>query len=335
VGHHNIAHIEFPEDEIFTDAAILSKEHVKLKIYTNESGWRYVVLLLFDTIPALVILLNTAEISISQDLDPDATHWKVLENVWVTCYTIEFIAKMLFFGHLGYFFGPDRYWNWFDVTCLALSFVEFAITSIFNAADMGSGGAMGILKMMRLCRLARLIRALHYSVFDELKQMVLGVIAGLRVLFWAIVLLFICILIVGIIVRTLMGEDEPELGTVPNAMMTAFRCYTDGCTTYSGTPLQARLFATYGGVFMVLYILSFMFITVGVFNLIMATFLENVVSSGNTRRLEELGRTSPDVMNRIVKVTWLIMGTYSQNHSQSYYESTVDLVSFWYHLCAI
>merc|ERR1740130_1822334 len=99
--------------------------------------------------------------------------------------------------------------------------------------------------------------------------------------------------------RVLVGEYEIEFSTVPKAMMTSFACFTDGCTAYDGVPLQQRLFMDYGAPFGIMYVLSFMFITVGVFNLIMAVFIENVVSNGESRRLEELGRMSAEVLQTI------------------------------------
>jgi len=111
-------------------------------------------------------------------------------------------------------------------------------------------------------------------------------------LFWAIILLFFCIFFIGVFMKSMIGDHETEFRTVPNSMFTIFRCYTDGCPAYDGTPLSERLFAHYGGVFFLGYILSFMFVTVGIFNLIMAIFIDNVLSSSMQRKLEELGAKS-------------------------------------------
>jgi hypothetical protein len=172
----------------------------------------------------------------------------------------------------------------------------------------GGNVDMRIMKLLKLCRLARLVRALRYSIFDELKQMVVGVIAGVQVLCWAIVMLFGCIFLIGLSMRILIGETEEEFRTVPHAMMTTFRCYTEGCMSYDGTPLTERLFSSYGGIFMVGYIISFMFVTVGVFNLIMAIFIENVSSSSEKRKLEELGKQAAQDKEKVTRcLTQLIV----------------------------
>ena len=76
--------------------------------------------------------------------------------------------------------------------------------------------------------------------------MIQGVFTGLRVLFWAVVLLVGCMYLLGVVTRTLIGNVEEltvreEFGTVPAAMFTCFRCFTDGCAATDGTPLQEHL----------------------------------------------------------------------------------------------
>ena len=53
--------------------------------------------------------------------------------------------------------------------------------------------------MLRLAKLGRLVKALRYPMFDELKDMLYGVVSGVRVILWAIVLLFGCIFFLGLI----------------------------------------------------------------------------------------------------------------------------------------
>ena len=174
-------------------------------------------------------------------------------------------------------------------------------------------GPVSSLKSLKLARLGRIIRLLKFKIFQELKLMIQGVFTGLRVLFWAVVLLFLCMYLLGIVTTTLFKEFA-EFSSVPAAMFTWFRCFTDGCAAYDGTPLQEKLrhaswlvllrylacmsdifgcryllygcvcvlvlhrpsthmSQEFGGVFMVVYILLFLFVTIGIFNLIMAPWL--------------------------------------------------------------
>ena len=101
-------------------------------------------------------------------------------------------------------------------------------------------GPISSLKMLKLARLGRIIRLLKFKIFQELKLMIQGVFTGLRVLFWAVVLLMMSMYLLGVITKTLFDQYE-EFATVPSAMFTWFRCFTDGCSAYDGTPLQERV----------------------------------------------------------------------------------------------
>merc|ERR1719253_1406027 len=75
-------------------------------------------------------------------------------------------------------------------------------------------------------------------------------------------------------------------------MFTIFRCFTDGCAAYDGTPLQEHLREAHGFIFMFGYVLIMMLVTFGLFNLIMAIFMENVMNTGTNRKQKELGGSS-------------------------------------------
>jgi len=143
---------------------------------------------------------------------------------------------------------------------------------------------------------------LRFKVFTELNMMVQGVMSGVRVLFWAIVLLFFCIFLLGIVMRKMVGEDQPEFSTLQASMFSLFRCFTDGCVAYDGTPLAERLRFDYGAVWMVVYILLFLFVTIGIFNLIMAIFIDNVVTAHVQRKQQTLGENADKMEIRINEV---------------------------------
>merc|ERR1712232_1379367 len=68
---------------------------------------------------------------------------------------------------------------------------------------------INLIKSIRLCRLARLVRLLRFKVFYELKMMIQGVFAGLRVLSWAVVLLFFFVYALGVAIRMTIGSGAP------------------------------------------------------------------------------------------------------------------------------
>mmetsp|Transcript_182511 Transcript_182511/g.444275 ORF Transcript_182511/g.444275 Transcript_182511/m.444275 type:complete len:738 (-) Transcript_182511:75-2288(-) len=259
-----------------------------------------------EAIPATAILLHMLVAGLSADYPERVELWDILEYIFATWYTIEFLVKLRHYGCRGYFLGPDWGWNGFDFCCLLLSWLDPAIKlAVFCFSSENRtpelGGLM-LVKMARLCRLARLIRILRFEIFKDLKQMIMGVFAGLRVLTWAVVLLVMLIYVFGIGMTNLIGSEEAEFRTLLASMSTLFRCWTEGCAAYDGTPLSERLRATYGLGFLAFHILATMFVTVGLFNLIMATFIDNVVRRQHMRHLKELGERTLSMEMKLKKL---------------------------------
>eukprot|EP00930_Biecheleria_cincta_P020164 TRINITY_DN15223_c0_g1_i4.p1 TRINITY_DN15223_c0_g1~~TRINITY_DN15223_c0_g1_i4.p1 ORF type:complete len:253 (-),score=52.94 TRINITY_DN15223_c0_g1_i4:133-891(-) len=93
-----------------------------------------------------------------------------------------------------------------------------------------------------------------------------------------------------------------EFQSLSAAMFTLFRCFTDGCSAYDGTPLSERLREEFGIAFSVGYVLIMMLVTVGIFNMIMAIFLDNAVASAVRRKQKELGESAPAIEEEIKRV---------------------------------
>ncbi|CAJ1376265.1 unnamed protein product [Effrenium voratum] len=258
-------------------------------------------LIFLDVIPAVIISINAAVVGLSADICPEHTVWVGLEMFFTGFFTLEILVKMKVFGVKGYLWGADWYWSWFDCFCVLLAYLEMGMslpTTGLGSSECGlresdGGAGFGALKMLKLARLGRIVRLLKFKIFVELKLMIQGVFTGLRVLFWAIMLLFGCIYLLGVVCKTLFS-NYAEFSTVPASMFTAFRCFTDGCAGYDGTPLQERIRkdSAVGGVWMIAYILVFLFITIGIFNLIMAVFIDNVNDGSVKKKQYTLGLTA-------------------------------------------
>ncbi|CAE7243110.1 scn4aa [Symbiodinium pilosum] len=210
----------------------------------------------FDVVSVLVIIANALVMGFSTDLSPSNPGWDIAELGFFAYYTLEYIIKLCLQGCNGYYFGEEAAWNWFDNTCLIVSFTELVVTYTVNPTLDGQGGFM-LMRMLRLARLARLVRLMRFRMFRELKLMVLGLFSGLRALGWAIVLLMFIIYTVGVLMR--LVSDVEEFSSMPSSMFTLFRCLgPDGCSAYDGTPLPERLRLELGTPFFVLYILTSM-----------------------------------------------------------------------------
>merc|ERR1712137_248481 len=135
-------------------------------------------------------------------------------------------------------------------------------------------------------------------MFKELSLMVQGLLGGLSTLFWAIVLYTgfvytLAVLLTQVIslnnIEVLSAEEcESLFGTVPRSMWTVFRCFSDGCQTDGGDPLPPILEKELGFLFPVLYVVVYVVIFFGLFNLIMAVFVENTLRTAkfNERNID-------------------------------------------------
>lgn len=252
------------------------------------------VRLFMDVGIVLVIAINAVCIGISADQNPDAVLWEVLELVFFGIYFLEFIVKACFLDRCNYWVGPDWSWNIFDFICLMISAVELSIRYIGRLMDGGSNSPSGLalLKVLRLARLARLVRVMCFKAFKELKLMALGLFSGLKALFWAIVLLMAVVFTMSVVTESFFGEVVEEFSTIDRSMFTLFRCLTQTCETITGDPIPEALFSAFGWRFQIIYILTTMLVTVGLFNLIMAVFIDNVTKSQNQRKQKELGESA-------------------------------------------
>jgi len=262
-------------------------------------------LLALDIVPAAVIMANALVIGLSSDIHKDSVVWEVFEVFFTVFFAAELAINLKLRGLVDYFAGERFYWNWFDAFCLLTAMMDMGITYLGSLASGGAAADLGglmLIKMLRLARLMRLVRLLRFPIFSELKMIIQGVFSGIRVLAWAIILLTFVIFVLGIIFRKLVGDNEPELSTVPSAMFSLFRCFTGGCDAYDGTPLTERLRSNYGASFTVGYSLVYLFVTFGIFNLIMAVFIDNVSTQQHLRKLRDIGETSQATRENIIRV---------------------------------
>jgi len=247
----------------------------------------------FDALTGVVILLNGIFIGISTDLNEDKYKqaWLGVETAFMFFFLFEALYKLNQSGCKQHFCGPDWGWNCFDAIIVLLAIIDLII--IISQVDMGaSASQVSVVRLARLTRLTRLVRVFQISFFKELTQMVRGFVQGLRTLFWAIVLLFFAIYILGILLTQVIGQGDPVtvagaesfesqredlFGNIFRSCFTVFRCLIGDCSDYVGQPLSAHLFHSYSELFVVFYYIVIMSMTFGLFNLIMAIFIDNVM----------------------------------------------------------
>merc|ERR1712137_523720 len=74
-------------------------------------------------------------------------------------------------------------------------------------------------------------------------------------------------------------ELHPHFATVGMSMLTMFRCYTGDCNTTAGSSIVCLLNNYYGVVLSLRFILSVVFVTFALFNLVMAVYIEGTLEA--------------------------------------------------------
>lgn len=189
----------------------------------------------------------------------------------------------------------------FDSVVVLMSLVDaaaFVYQASVNDIPMRRGhhGSENILldlaRIAQLGRLLRLLRVLRLRVFKELFLMAKGVVAGMRTLIWAIVLLMFTLYVSAMLMREFFGDGvgiNDLYGTVlwsdmAWSMFMIFRILMSDSSLPDGTPVVGRMYELYGLRFMIPYMLGLLFIAFGLFNLITALFVENVLESAKQKK---------------------------------------------------
>merc|ERR1740121_3505403 len=74
-------------------------------------------------------------------------------------------------------------------------------------------------------------------------------------------------------------DEQGHFQNVMTSMFTVYRCLTSDCTTATGEPLTALLQKAYGWPFVLCYLVFSIFVTFGIFNIIVAIYIESTLSA--------------------------------------------------------
>jgi len=270
-----------------------------------------------------LILLNAVCIGMSLDVLRGSLLWTVVEVFFSTMFLLELLIKVCCVGCREHFFGLGWVWNWFDLCIVAIALLDvcFLVLNQLEVYGLPDLNAVTIVRLIRLVRMARLVRLMRMKLFKELTLMIYGVIGGLRTLCWAFVLLGVLVFILGVYMRQLieytnlscldmlaLGSDcstseellathtEALFSSVMRSMFTVFRCLIGDCSAPDGVPLAPHLMNVLGFTWTMGYVLTTCFVLFGVFNLVMAIFVENTLETARqSQQKRQAARTKEHV----------------------------------------
>lgn len=234
-----------------------------------------------EPIVSFMILFNGVLIGVQSDENLENwSGWIIFEVFFVIFFIGEMLLRIWCTGIREHFFGSDKAWNDFDFLIIVLAVMELSVQG---------NGSSPVLRLVRLTRLSRLLRMFRFQMVRELTLMLKGLLGGFRTLGWAMVLLLSTIYVISLFLTATVGKSrdlglvmsdaEDYFATVPRSMFTAFRCFTSDCNDSEGRPIASTMGKMYGWQFTVPYILCVMFVTFGIFNLIIAIYIEATMTA--------------------------------------------------------
>jgi len=254
-----------------------------------DSFWseRHVKLLVLDTVIGGLIVLNAFEVGISEDLQADWSGWLVADAAFAIIFTLDLLIKIWFAGWHEFWFGNDRGWNFIEATLVVFGLVEIAVVALSN--DDSDGTNFTLVRVLRLFRVTRLLRVCRLKVLDELKVMITGALGGIKTLCWATLLICLPLYVVAIFYKGMLspfaakGQGAELFVDVPTSFFTLFRCIVSTeCSDLSGRPIFALVSRAYGWGYGLFFCVVQLLMAFGLFNVIVAIFIENVLAGART-----------------------------------------------------
>lgn len=115
---------------------------------------------------------------------------EVSDHVFTILFLVELAARVIVFGWQSFLpMAGGNLWNFLDVFLVLVTGVFMVwVLPLFGGTGGGAMRVCGVLRAFRLFRLVRLVRKL--KPFREVWMLIRGLKKSLRILFWAIVLVF-------------------------------------------------------------------------------------------------------------------------------------------------
>jgi len=238
-----------------------------------------------ESIGTCAVILNTIMLGFSTDVTPGWNGWDIISSIFAIVFLTELLAKIgIAGGFHEYYCSSHGEWRFFDTGVILIALVDFVILVITADGDAVDARAFTVVRIVRLVRLTRITRLGNISAFNELSYMIRGIKAGTSTLVWALLLLVIVCYAGAILLTQTIGRSssdffrpyaERHFSSVVLSMFTLFRCFTGDCAAYDGVPLSYILYEQYGQLSVVVYWLLIMVVTFGLFNVMIANFLQN------------------------------------------------------------
>jgi len=246
-----------------------------------------------DIVMAGIITLNAIVIGFA--MDHESSFFDVMDLGFTISFLTEMVMKIQIhwhkkYGPLGYF---KSWWRCFDFSIILVDVAQLILSGIMKASTTADTPPAALFRMLRLARIMRVLRLIHLDFLEDLVAMVSGIMGGMSTLVTSLVLFLVVVYVTSLVFRELFGRKQhvmycAECGdvditqyfdSVPRSMLTTFRFFFGDFSTVQGVNIYEGIQDAYGTSAQILVCCVFFIVTVGVFNVISAIFVERTLSA--------------------------------------------------------
>eukprot|EP00435_Cladocopium_sp_Y103_P022795 s2181_g5.t1 len=173
--------------------------------------------------PVVALLIVANGVMIGFQSDPGYENWPgwpFLELGFACLLILEVLLRVYWLKCARYWCGADRLWNWFDLFLVAVGISDFCLQLFGSDASIQHAS---LLRFCRLIRLVRIVKVFRIRIMRDLRLMVkglrdlrlsggiyytIGLIAGIRTLFLAFILLFAVLYVMSGFATLTIGNSE-------------------------------------------------------------------------------------------------------------------------------
>ncbi|CAJ1340824.1 unnamed protein product [Effrenium voratum] len=282
----------------------------------------------FQTDPAFedwsgFIYLEVVWLPVQRQWDLAAELFSGSARVFASFLILEILLRLQLLKCAPYWCGAERYWNWFDLFLCMTGVTDVAVQLASDSQSDIAGASL--LRFCRLIRLVRIVKLFRVKFMKDLRLMVKGLVAGIKTLMLAFALLFAVLYVISGFATITVGQYQrtTEIGlqkyfsNIPASMFTAFRCFTGECMNDVGQPISYLLAAEFGLPFIFCYVSSYMLVSMGIFNLILAVYVDitmRAAKENDAVTAEQYSRESIRVARTTRELLKKFAAAYHQSH---------------------
>lgn len=247
----------------------------------------------FEIVMAVLIISNSVLIGVETQyqsthrLDVSPSGFKVMGYVYTSLFAIEWLLRFMA-ERCSFFTGANCSWNRVDTVIVACSVFEVLVDILNLDSDFQNASIARIVRIIRTVRLSRALRLASVIRFvSALQTLVYSIVATVKSLVWALVLLFMIVYVCGIAFTQATNnyivnhhdEDDEILvmfwGSLVSSMITLYKSVIGGISWHEVTqPLRQIHWSLEG--FFIAYV---SFTVLAVLNVVTGVFCNSAIET--------------------------------------------------------